>query len=146
MDLAMDYEEEEYELTQEDIEENEIIAQRAWDAIKDNMKSRNKKKDRKNKEVHRKAAKAAVENKDSEEKEDESDRESKTEEIAPAHPEHPMDVKIPDAVRNACLNRIEELEIMMKDISAEIQELKERNNSYEGEYKVITDYIFRKGK
>ena len=145
MDLAMDYEEEEYELTQADIEENEIIAQRAWDAIKDNMKSRNKKKDRKHKEVHRKAAKAAVENKDSEEKEEESDRESKTEEIAPAQPVHPMDVKIPDAVRNACVNRIEELEKMMQDINAKIEELKERNSGYEGEYRVIADFIFRKG-
>lgn len=143
MDFGIDYDEEEYELTEEDIEEHEKIAQKAWDAIKDNMKSKNKKKKEGGSKV--KHEKAAVDNDDSKGKEGEVVREIKTEEIAPAQPVHPMDVKIPDAVRNACVSRIEELEKMMQDINAKIEELKERNSGYEGEYRVIADFIFRKG-
>ena len=120
------------ELTKEEIEENEKIAQNAWDAVKDHIhpKAEIKKKGGWPKGKPRKTA----------------EEESKTEEIAPAQPTDPMDVKLPDAVRNACVSRIEELEGMMQDVNTKIDDLKARIREYESEYKVLTDFIFKKGK
>ena len=138
MSLDMDYNEEDYELTEEDLEENEKIAQKAWDAIKDDMKTRNKKKGGDHKG---KSDKAAGVNKDLVQDSGEiTDMTGKEDD----KPMHPMDVKIPDAVRNLCVNRIEELEKLMQDINARIEELKGISSSYESEYKVIADYVFRK--
>lgn len=120
------------ELTKEEIEENERITQGAWDAIKDNITPRAeiKKKGGWPKGKPRKAP----------------EEESKTEEIAPAQVTDPMDVKVPEAVRNACVNRIEELERLMQDVNVKIDELKAQNRDYEGEYKVLAEFVFKKGK
>lgn len=64
--------------------------------------------------------------------------------IAPA--QDPMDVKMPDAVINACTKRMEELETKMQEINAKIDDLKSINKSCEGEYKVLADFILKKGK
>lgn len=70
-----------------------------------------------------------------------------TKEIAPAQmPTDPMEIKVPDAVRNACTARMEELERKMQDINAKIEDLKHINKSYENEYKVLADFNFKKGK
>lgn len=120
------------ELTRDEIEENERIAQGAWEAVKDSIRPRAevKKKGGWPKGKPRKTAEEEV----------------KTEEIAPAQTADPMDVKIPDAVRNACVSRIEELEGMMQDANSKIEDLKTQIRNCESEYKVLTDYIFKKGK
>ena len=41
---------------------------------------------------------------------------------------------------------MEELEKKMQETAAKINDLKFINKNYEGEYKVLADYIFKKGK
>lgn len=67
-------------------------------------------------------------------------------EIAPAQITDPMEIKVPEAVRNACTMRMEELERKMQEINAKIEDLKHINKGYENEYKVLADFNFKKGK
>ena len=74
-----------------------------------------------------------------------SARQDEKEEIAPAQMD-PMDVRVPEAVRKVCVNRIEDIEALIANNLARMAELESDNRNYEAEYKVLTDYIFRKGK
>ena len=134
-----------YELTEEDLEENDRIAREALEDIKEGLADVKKKKAGRSKG---KSRKTAVENEDFNKAVDEmieSSRQDEKEEIAPAQMD-PMDVKVPEAVRKACVNRIEEIEALIATNLARISELESDNRNYEAEYKVLTDFIFRKGK
>lgn len=124
------------EMTKEEAAEAEEIAQKCWEKVKDNLTGQKKKCGW----PKGKPRKPAPETEAAEE------AEQKNEQIAPAQTADPMDIKVPDAVRNACVSRIEELEKLMQDTDAKINELKALNMERESEYKVLTNYIFKKGK
>ena len=134
------------ELTKEELEEQDRIAEGCWEAVRGTMKPQaviRKKPGR-----PKGSRKAAVVNKEFDDAVEEmivSGKEEK-EKIAPAQVEDPMSVALPEAVKNACVSRIEELEDMIRVTTEKIEEFEACKRQMESEYKVLTDFVFRKGK